>query len=650
MTSVFLPFLLLLYVFVPRATGTGFDDARFQFFHEFYGPQAYSDPAASDNFANTMANGFTLWPPVDDQLTDFVSSRGAGMILALAGATKVNGNSANYIESQRRALARLCGTVGAAKTGWNLMTEWDQAGGRWVPDGRPKYSRLSRQEAYRRFVDYYVNNSPPLGMYLRQTRDQRGCALIAQTDYPANVSYAYEMGVDVALLERGIDELSDLSTGLAFIRGSARQYDRRWGIDLSSWRTSNNSPTQFTSEGVLTGGWSPSYLRRHLYISYLSGAHMIQMEPSTYRYREGGLNPLGQVIREFGDFALTRHPDVGRPAVSTALLVDFFHGFDPKHGVFNQSDAVWYQDIPYSDGDHMVNNFLRVAFPNHWLHGLTPGAPFLDRSGTPDPIKFQQYLTNGSDPRPYEPMGSTRWGDNLDVISSKVSPATLAAYKVVILLGDVVIDERLRTVLHEWVEDGGTLVANVQQITSADDKLVGALVGDSVKTATTSTWVADGATFNEGPFQYKPLVLGTAKVLAKTESDPLVTANTLGQGEVVLTTPRYLQTLARDQLLAIGTRLFDSLQRRHALVQIAGPPVEYIINRAPDRVMVTVVNNGGTAWTGTIELTLRNSSGVTAVREYIGDTSAAFSTAGGTVVVPAEVPPYDIRVYAFHFA
>ena len=55
-------------------------------------------------------------------------------------------------------------------------------------------------------------------------------------------------------------------------------------------------------------------------------------------------------------------------------MLDFYHGFDTKHGLWNQSDNVWYQAIPYSDGDHMLNNLLRLAYPDHWKSGRYDGA------------------------------------------------------------------------------------------------------------------------------------------------------------------------------------------------------------------------------------------------------------------------------------
>jgi hypothetical protein len=96
------------------------------------------------------------------------------------------------------------------------------------------------------------------------------------------------------------------------------------------------------------------------------------------------------MCREFGDFSLVRHKDVGRPVVNIPLMLDFHNGFDPKHWLHNQGDAVWYGEIPYSDGDHMINNFLKVAYPGHWLHGLTPAAPFDSPKG-PDVKKFRLF-------------------------------------------------------------------------------------------------------------------------------------------------------------------------------------------------------------------------------------------------------------------
>jgi hypothetical protein len=624
-----------------------FDQRDFTFLGEFYGPRAYTDPAIVNNLQTAMANGVTLWPPVDAGMTTFLTSRNARLMHNLYGASKVDGTSASAIESMRQALVPLCQSLGSAVVGWNLMVEWDQGGGHWVPQGRPRYLGLTRPQAYSTFTDYYLNNSPPLGTYLREPRAQRACPLIAQTDYPANVAYAYQMGVDVVLLERSIDELSDLSTGVAFVRGSSRQYDRKWGIDISTWRTSNNMATEFTSSGGLLGGWSPSYLRRHLYISFMSGAHIINIEPTLYYHSDGRVNAFGQMTREFGDFALRRHTDVGRPVVPTALMLDFNHGFDAKHWLYNQYNAVWYGDIPYSSGDFMINNFWKEAYPGHWLHGLTPGAPFADGAGNPDATRFQQYLSAGGDARPYEPMGTTRWGDNIDVILSNASLTTLRQYKVIVLLGDVAIDSNMANALDTWVREGGVLVANSRHLTPAIEAMFGVTRSQTTRTATASTWLGDNTNYTEPAFDYQVVTPGAASVLARSGQDAIITSNPHGLGRAVLTTPTYLQSTDRSRFLTIGSRLLDSLHNSYMPARVSGPPIQYIVNQAPGKVIVMLVNNSGTTWNGSVVATPQGP--VTAVREYLTDSTATFTSSGSAVTVTAQVAPYDIRTYAVEF-
>ena len=92
---------------------------------------------------------------------------------------------------------------------WNLMPEWDQSGGLWVPRGRPTYSGLSREAAYRRFLQYYSTTHPALMEFLgRPLIDGPPYRLAAITDYNANVFSAYELGVELQLLERGVDDVA----------------------------------------------------------------------------------------------------------------------------------------------------------------------------------------------------------------------------------------------------------------------------------------------------------------------------------------------------------------------------------------------------------------------------------------------------------
>lgn len=611
---------------------------------EFHGPLGYTNPDAGLNLQNGMANMVAFWPPADVGMQTFVVSRNVRLNFHLQGATHVNNHSVTSIESQRLAAAHICMAQQAKNHVWNLMIEWDQSGGAWVPNGRPQYAALTRAQAHARFADYYLNQSPPLGAYLRQPSTARACRLAAVTDYSPNAFDAYEFGVDIGLLERGIDELGDVATGIAFMRGAGRLYNRPWGIDLSTWRTAADSATSFDAGGRQTGGWSPSYLRRHMYAAYMAGAHILQIEATLY-YVPGGstLNPFGLTVKRFADFALRRHPNVGTPAVPMALMLDVHSGFDTKHGPYNQQNAVWYQDIAYSSGDFMIDNFLKLAYPDHWRHGTMPGAPFST------PVGYQQFLASGGDPRPYEPMPFTRWGDTFDVTLDTATLNSLQRYKVIVLMGGVVIDMRLRQILELWVRAGGTLVVNVRQATSADEALLGVRLGGAYVSGTTSKWLSDNTAYTEQQFRYKPVAPVSARVLATAgDGAPLITSNAVGAGRVILTTPDYLQTTARDRLLEVGVRLFDHLNSQYAPAFVSGPGAQYMFSTAPGKLITTIINNSGVAWNGAITANIPGA--VAAVREYTADTAAGCARAGSSVTVKGSVPAYDLRIFAIEYA
>jgi len=293
----------------------------------------------------------------------------------------------------------------------------------------------------------------------------------------------------------------------------------------------------------------------------------------------------------------------------------------------------------------MINNFFKLAYPNHWLHGQTPGAPFNDATGKPDAKGFQAYLAAGGDPRPYEPMSLTRYGHSLDVLTDRAPLEALRQYKVILLLGDVPVDSRLRSALTAWVQEGGTLVLTAPQTAAFDEKFLGARVDNTRRTGSSARWLLDGSSYREAPFWYSPLTVTTATVFATAEgTQPLLTANAVGQGRVILSAGHYLQSSAGEQILTIGALLFDWLAGQNTVATVTGAPVEYIVNEAPGRVIVTVVNNSGSDWTGTVVVPVVGE--VRAVREYLTDQDARWSRLRSRVTVMGQVPAYDVKVYA----
>ncbi len=613
----------------------------FTVFYEFHGPNAYQDPVVPQNLTDGMMNGLTFWPPVQSGMTSF----GQPLMLRMPAATGAAGLPEYAIESNRRSLDRLASGSGGAFF-WDLLPEWDQSGGDWVPEGRPHYSGITRSSAQQRFLAFYTTAYPRLMEYLRQPATERGYRLVAVTDQAPNVHYAYDWGVELQLLERGIDELGDLATGIAFLRGAARQHDRPWGIDLSFWRTGNDSATTYDASGKLLGGWSASYIRRHAYVSYLAGADALHNEPAVYRDAGGNLNPLGTALLEFGDFALRRHPDLGRPVVPVALLVNPDTGFDPKHGFYQQNNAVWYQDIPYTAADFHLDNLLRTAYPNHWLHGLTPGAGFADSQGVPDSAGFRDYLARGGDPRRFEPMPTTRWGDSLDIVTNQISAPALEQYKVIVLAGEAQLGSQLRRDLEAWVRGGGTLVMFAGQSAAADETLTGVsiMAGES-KTGNASQWISNGTMQSEAPFRYVPVSALDAEVVAVTNAgDALVTRHRLGNGEVFFLTAAFGQTESRTALVQATVALLDTLFAQCSPVRVLGGPIQYVIDQDADKVVVGLINNSGQEWNGTISFD--RPAGSVSVKEYMADQAVDFADEPTSIGVTASVPAYDIRILA----
>jgi hypothetical protein len=624
----------------------------FEYYHEFFGPNAYSNPQIAQNFRLGMMNGLGFTPPVVSGVARAAQPYDASLLLRLPGAPGPAGISGEAIEAQRIALDELTAGTTDTKRLWNLLPEWDQSGGAWVAQGRPLYDGLTRAAAHARFLDYYRKSFPGLMTYLQSPPQSRGYLLTAVTDYSPNVFDAYELGAEVQMLERCVDELGDIFTGLAYIRGAGNQYGRPWGVDISTWRTSNGRATNYATNGALQGGWSAGYLRRHTYAAFLGGANLILNEASIYRYPDGRLNPFGEATQEFADFALRRHPELGHAAVTTALLVDPHSGFDPKHGIYNQGDSVWYRDLPYSGGDTMMNQFFRLAYPNHWWHGLTPGAPFANSAGVPNTAQFQAFLAAGRDPRPYEPMPFTRWGDQFDVIGANVDARALRKYRMVILLGDVTLDARSREVLSNWVSAGGTLLMNAAQATPADQELAGvSFDGSAARTSRFSRWSPDDEGRSEALYSYTVVRPRTAAVWAMNDAgDPLITSNPVGDGQVVFTTPAYLEPVNRNAILAIGVQLFDWLFDQRSIARVAGPPISYTVNTAPGKIVVALFNPTALDWTGEVSTSLPDrKTPPDRVAEYVSEQSLPFSAGGGSVTVPVEVPAFDLKVIAFEF-
>jgi hypothetical protein len=537
---------------------------------------------------------------------------------------------------------------------WRLgMPEFDQGGGCWAR-GRPRFKGLTDLQAHTAWRNFYLDTKG-LGRFLGQTSEQRGYRWMSMCVFAFCPQYAYDMGSDAVLLERNNDELSGITPGIAMIRGAATQHGgRTWGIDFSTWRFWNRGPTVY-ARGRLVTGWSASTFKRSMYIAYMAGAHLIHNEAAVYSVGRQGrrLNPLGRTVQQFTRFATVRHPDRGAPFVPMALMQDHYSGFEPRFGVWMQRAYKWYWAKPYSAGDAMFSNLLGLAFPNHGSWGsIVRGAPWkvldpnhrLDVSASQ--AAYRKRLANGADPRPWEPMASSRWGETFDVITDRSSLTTMQHYRAIVLSTDTIGPDLLAN-LSRYVQGGGILIVNARQLRADADALTGVHFTGGRAQASSAIWLPDGSRIDEDTYRYSVATPTSASVLAQTISgDPIVTSNSYGSGTVYVTTPDFLEDARAKHILRVGRRLIDTVQRTLAVVRVSGPPIEYLVNTDGGRTIVTLVNTNrqGATWTGTLSFPIP--SGAYSASEWTRDVPVGTSASGDRVVIDASVPRYGVRVYA----
>jgi hypothetical protein len=625
--------------------------------NEVYGNTA---DAAAQQRRQRLANGFDAHPPLRGADLRFLSSMKSPLAyFSIPAEAEVASCYPSASDSETGPLLASATRQLGPRVWRHGMPEFDQGGGCWA-EGRPDPAGLTDRQAYDAWTNFYLNTKK-LDRYLTQTAQQRGYQWMSTCVFAFCPQYAYEMGSDLVLLERNLDETTGIVPGIAMLRGAARQHgDRPWGVDLSTWRYWNNGPTVYSSTGTLLTGWSPSTFKRTMYIAYMAGSNLIHNEAADYTTggpeREGGLNPLGQAVQEFADFALNRHPDRGTPNVPVALMQDHFSGFEPRFGEWTRSAAKWYWKQPYTAGDTMFANLLDLLYPGHDRWGtIVPGAAWkvtnadgsLDIEATR--AAYRAALAGGADPRPWEPMGSTRWGEQFDVITNRSSLEAMQRYKVVVLAtGTTVAGVELKN-LTEYVRQGGTLVLNAKQL--GGDQALEALTGLHLTSGRASAagvnWIQDNSTLTERAFDYSVVEPVTASVIAKTASgDPIVTKQALGRGAVYVTTPDYLQDASATGILAVGAKLLEELVRQFAVASVSGPQLHYLVNADRGRTIVTLVNTdlGGETWNGTVSFPFP--CGSCQVREWTMDRPVEAKIRGGQAVVSASVPAYDVRVYA----
>ena len=572
----------------------------------------------------------------------------------------------------------------------------------------------SKQEAYEFYREWVLTDLHKLhwsGGYIRQAKQDRvykygvdkdipHCkyALGNDTGIPSTIPYLKQSGKDIGNLSFGAGgtaaasapyvyslgpqfgffwwECSYVGTGLqpgiAFIRGAAKQYGRKWLMDHSPYAPLAGSrysgftargleglglnsrlmakgvddPSRSADQGLGTPSsvypdedvterffWWPQHdrdgnrlsglswqmIQRDWLWSFMSGADCVFQEcaAATHFIKDGDaetgtmkVTPYGQAAKEFYAFAADRCVDRGRTVVPITLLMDFYHGIDPTANPGRSSVSL------RNDGDFAWGS-VPFTEGDH-MANLFFDIAFPEHGTWPSgslPWKNQDeyslFLRAGLDERPFErrTVVPGAWGDLFDVTLDNADPNRIDEYEAVVVLGDIKLSSAWLNKLRSYVESGGKLLVNAAQIpTEQWSEWLGCSTDGSSSPATRVAWEGS-LPKSDYTFDVINVQINDGRVLASTDDGrPVVVSRSVGRGEVWITTPRYLVTSAAP--------ITAPCEPRHRLCEVAGDVLDRFIRpfeqvRLDGKPIARIVNKRSN---GDLLITLANPS----VDQWIG--------------------------------
>ena len=493
-----------------------------------------------------------------------------------------------------------------------------------------------------------------------------------------------------------------LQPGIAFIRGAAKQYGRRWLLDHSPY--ASRSGTTFTGpfarglerlglnsrimspgadqtkspdyglgtkaglvenpvewsfwwpqhdeDGNQMSGLSVSMVQRDWLWGFMSGADCIFQEAAaaTHFVKVGDsetgelrLTPYGEAARQFYTFASDRCEDRGRTIAPVALLMDFYHGLDPAAEAkgsepFRGRGDNTWGSVPFTPGDRMANGFFEAAFPGQSAWPET-------EKPWKSPKDYGHMLRAGLDERPWDrrTVVASTWGDIFDVILDNADPALISSYRAVVVLGDIALTPEWLGVLRSFTEAGGQVMVNAAQVPPEHwPEWLGCSPPRTRLTANRFCWEGDHPA-EDRSFEFVEVRPNGARVISATPSGcPLVLLHQMGAGQVWLTTPEYL--IGQRELLEVGRRTLERFLRPFALFRIDGPPLAHLTNlRENGDRLITLSNESARQWVGRVIIRGAAAS-EGGVRDLWRDRAVLNEASGEDLILLLVIPPWGLMV------
>ncbi|MBI4244291.1 MAG: hypothetical protein HY606_09405 [Planctomycetes bacterium] len=598
-----------------------------------------------------ICNGFRIWLEPDERNISICEKGGYFIIVDFW-----IGNSWNKLWAKRRGMPAnvyidktvdlLLNSIEKHRRNfWWCVTGEPDTQCKW-PNERFQF----RKKAYHWFKRFLLDFVPcgrdkdisNWSEYLKKRRINPKNNIAIQCALPFTTHYSYELGVRLVWMEINCLILPSVQIGIAFIRGASRQNKGYWGIDVSTHGDPAQTFTFYDSKGKRQGGCTESLLLREWIASYISGANLLHQELSdsshwiTTSDGRKRLSPLGKIAKKFAKFSLNKSANRGIPYTPVALMLEHYHGWSPAYtpdGV----NKVWCGKVHKTRGDFMIDNFFDLAFPGY--RNIYSGfAKLYSKKPWLNPKEYIKFLRNRLDARSYETgrLTDSRWGDIFDVVLENCPLDVLKKYKVIILLGNIKVNSTLRNKLMGYINSGGVVVLNIThfihdpeedlatvvnyqglpdkriyKINKEDEVFLGVKFTGIKKDSNLSECSICKKSFIEQGFVYELVKPTTAKIIGTTpygcvwgpvQKEPIVTVNKIGKGKVILTLPYLLHAGDTNMLLEIGKDIYHHIIEDVSIIKIDGMPIQYLINRTTDGLIVTLINNRETKWAGYIVL------------------------------------------------
>jgi hypothetical protein len=508
---------------------------------------------------------------------------------------------------------------------------------------------MSRSEMLDRLHAFY---SSALGkkweaMFHTSTGPQWDKLIVAQSTSSTSFAHALGewggrfIGMETAAVQPGF------AMRIAFTRGAARQFGgaflyyhaANFGDTALSFTKQQNfaGPDNFFhSRYGQTMGTSLSWYRKSYYLYYMAGASAIYNEQGFDQFFRPGpgehpfqLNPVGRITDEFIRFA-ERHPDRGTPYTPIAFLLD------PAHGWEMTDYPQWPFGVSQIDrSDRALREMIGTAY-----------FPLLVNEGEPATADRQAFV-------------SAKFGDIFDMLAaSDTHPEAINAYRAIVVGGRIKLSAPWVKRLIEYARSGGTVVLNSAQARGLSPELTGLEFSNATAEASDAKCLVagdDSLDLRGQVFRYEKTVprTGVQTLIQTKNGDPLVTANLIGKGRVIVDAVPDMLGLD-ERMTPFSAHLLSHLFTGATPVKVHGD-VEYLVNRTAKSWVVTLFNNRGVykpqqglaevnrSEVAEVSIELEG-NGPALAREWTSDTELPTTRENGRVTVKTRIPAGGIGI------